>query len=183
MQSPRYKRAIERNLAELQRAILNRTTLLGFEGAGSISHRFLELAYYAFFNDYVAHCIKVFDRNQQSTSFWYIHRTNQKPITTYARRHKISIAALGRVSDKLKRIRDLTHFHIDRDGVLDPKAVWREADLSGKELSKAVDAAWAILKHLGASLGSPEIALENYDGQVARRVAIAVEEGRMNSDP
>lgn len=182
MQSPRYKRAIERNLAELQRAILNRTTLLGFEEANSISQLFLKLVYYALFNDYVAHCIKVFDRNRQSASFWYIHRTNQKPITAYARRHKISIAALARVSNKLKRIRDLTHFHIDTEGVLDPKAVWREADLSGKELSNAVDAAWTILRHLGSSVGLPGLTLEDYDGQVARRVAIAVEEGRMNSD-
>lgn len=179
----RYERAIQRNLAELQRAILNRTTLLGFEAAGGISHLFLKLAYYALFNDYVAHCIKVFDRNQQSASFWYVHRTNEKPIASYARRHKISIAALERVSDKLKQIRDKTHFHIDTDGVLDPKVVWREADLSGKELSAAVDAAWEVLKHLESSLQLPETTLPGYDLQVARRVAIALEEGRMNSDP
>ena len=179
----RYERAIQRNLAELQRAILNRTTLLGFEAAGGISHIFLQLAYYGLFNDYVAHCIKVFDRNKQSASFWYIYRTDEKAVVTYTRRKKLSIPSLARVSDKLKLIRDRTHFHIDVDGVLDPKAVWREADLTGKELAAAVDAAWAILTHLGASLGLPEVSLSTYSSVVARRVAIAVEEGEMNRDP
>jgi len=179
----RYERAIQRNLAELQRAIMNRTTLLGLEAAGGISHLFLKLAYYALFNDYVAHCIKVFDRNKQSASFWYVYRTNEKPIAYFARRHKIGIATLEGVSDKLKRIRDKTHFHIDTDGVLDPKVVWREANLSGKELSAAVDAAWEILKHLEMSLQLPETTLPSYDLQVARRVAIAVEEGRLSNDP
>lgn len=179
----RYERAIERNLAELQRAILNRTTLLGFEAAGSLSHDFLKLTYYALFNDYVAHCIKVFDRSKQSTSFWYIQRTNAKPVAAYARRHKISMAALERVSDKLKHIRDRTHFHIDSEGVLDPKAVWREADLTGKQLSAAVDGAWSILRDLAKSLHLPEVTLLDYDLHVPRRVAIAVEEGEMDRDP
>ena len=183
MQASRYERAIQRNLAELQRAILNRTTLLGFEDAGGLGHLFLELAYYAFFNDYVGHCIKVFDRNTRSASFWYIYRANQKAITSYARSHKINIAILERVSDKLKKIRDKTHFHIDRDGVFDPAAIWRDADLSGKELSAAVDAAWDILKQLETSLGLPEVTLLDYDCQVARRVAIAVGKGRMDGDP
>ena len=65
----RNELAIQRNLAELQRAILNRTTLLGFEDVGGISHIFLKLSYHAFFNDYVAHCIKIFDRNSKSASF------------------------------------------------------------------------------------------------------------------
>jgi AbiU2 len=178
----RYERAIQRNLAELQRAIMNRTTLLGFEAAGEISHLFLQVTYYALFNDYVAHCIKVFDRNKQSASFWYVHRTNEKPIKLFARRYKIKISSLDKVSAKLKQIRDKTHFHIDTDGVLDPKAVWRDANLSGKDLSAAVDAAWKILKHLEKSLQLPETMLPHYDLKVARRVAIAVEEGSINRD-
>lgn len=67
MQTQRYERAIGRNLAELQRAILNRTTLLGLEDAG-VSHLFLKLTYYALFNDYIAHCIKVFECCQKSSS-------------------------------------------------------------------------------------------------------------------
>ena len=90
---------------------------------------------------------------------------------------KINITELECVSDKLKHIRDKTHFHIDADGMLDTKAVWEEANLSGKELSAAIDAVWAILKNLELLLHLPEVTLLDYDSQIARRIAIAVEEG------
>ena len=93
------------------------------------------------------------------------------------RRTKINITELECVSDKLKHIRDKTHFHIDAYGMLDTKAVWREANLSGKELSAAIDAVWAILKNLESLLHLPEVTLLDYDSQIARRIAIAVEEG------
>lgn len=176
MKSQRYDRAIERNLAELQRAILNRTTLLGLEDAGGISHLFLKLAYLALFNDYIAHCIKVFERGKQAASFWYIYRTNQKPIDACARRQKISIQALEKVSEKLKHIRDKTHFHIDETGVLDPKSVWRYASLSGKELSVAVDAAWCLLTDLQRSLSLPEVTLPKYDRALVRDFALLIKE-------
>lgn len=176
MVSQQYERAIERNLAELQRAILNRSTLLGLEDAGGISHLFLKLAYFALFNDYIAHCIKVFETGKQAASFWYIYRTNQKPIDACARREKISIKALEKVSGKLKHIRDKTHFHIDTTGVLDAKAVWREAGLSGKELSVAVDAAWHMLTNLQQSLSLPEVMLPEYDRVLVKRLALLVEE-------
>ena len=173
--SQRYERAIERNLAELQRAILNRTTLLGLEDTG-VSRLFLKLTYCALFNDYIAHCIKVFETRKQVTSFWYIYRANQKPIDAYARRKKISIKTLETVSEKLKHIRDKTHFHIDETGVLDSKAVWREAGLKGKELSGAVDAAWDMLTDLQQSLKLPEVILPKYDRILVKRLARLIEE-------
>ena len=175
MHSQRYERAIERNLAELQRAILNRTTLLGLEDTG-VSQLFLKLTYYALFNDYIAHCIKVFETRKQAASFWYIYRTNQKPIDACARRRKVSIKTLETVSEKLQHIRDKTHFHIDEAGVLDAKAVWREADLKGKELSWAVDAAWNILTDLQQSLKLSEVLLPEYDRAFVKRLASLVEE-------
>ena len=113
MQGLRYTKAIERNLAELQRAILNRTTILGFERERGITSLFLQIVYRALFNDYVGHCIKVFERSKQSASFWYIYRTNQRQIDIFASKEKIDIAFMEHVSTKLKHIRNKTHFHID----------------------------------------------------------------------
>jgi hypothetical protein len=183
MASSRYENAIQRNLAELQRAVLNRTTLLGLEDANGISHLFLRLIYYAIFDDYIAHCIKVFENSKGAASFWYIYRTNRAPINAFACHHEISLEQLETVSAKLKHIRDKTHFHIDTNGVLDPKRVWHDAGLTGKELAVAVDAAWEILKDLQVSLGLPEVSLPPYQRAFVRRVALAVEQGRIPSAP
>lgn len=180
--SSRYERAIERNLAELQRAILNRTTLLGLEDAGNIRGLFLQLTFYALFNDYISHCIKVFDSSYQAASFWYIYRSNEKPIAAYAKRNGIDLAALDAVSIKLKHIRDKTHFHIDPDAVIDPKIIWHEAGLSGKELSVAVDVVWNILNELAASLNLPKVTLLNYDRREAQRIAVAISDVRIERE-
>src|SRR5712692_7354016 len=99
MDDSRYKKAIERNLAELQRAILNRTTLVGLKEAGGISHLFLKLVYYALFNDYIAHCVKIFERRRGAASFWYIYHANTKPLDNYARRNNIDFVQLEQVSE------------------------------------------------------------------------------------
>lgn len=176
MDNSRYNRAIERNLSELQRAILNRTTLVGIEQAGGITSLFLQLSYYALFNDYVGHCIKVFEQSKQAASFWYIYRTNQLPVDKFAEREGIKIALLEEVSTKLKHIRNKTHFHIDVAGVLDAQAVWRDSKLTGKELSLAVDSAWKLLSHLQQSLSLPEVQLPSYYRPAyVKAIAIAVE--------
>lgn len=175
MRSSRYDKAIGRNLAELQGAILNRTTMTGIENAGDVTSLFLELCYYALFNDYIAHCIKVFEQGKQAASFWYIYRTDQSLVDKIAKRQGISIATFEEVSGKLKKIRDETHFHIDTAGVLDTKSVWRDANLTGKELSTAVDAAWEILSCLQQSLSLPEVTLPtSYKPKHVKAIAAAI---------
>jgi hypothetical protein len=126
MDTSRYEAAIERNLAEVQRAVLDRRAMVAMESVGGISNGYLKVIYYALFNDYIAHCIKVFERSSGAASFWYIYDTNQKPINEFARKNGIDIAKFESLTESLKHVRDKTHFHIDREGVLDPKAVWRK---------------------------------------------------------
>ena len=163
MLSTRYANALSRNLAELQRAILDRTLLVAIEKERAAGSGFLRLAYMALFNDYVAHCIKVFEKSTRVASFWYLYRTDQHLCDAWARSQKIDVPAMDAVATKLKHIRDLTHFHIDVDAVLDAKAVWKTAGLSGKELASAVDAAWSLTTQLQKHQGLPEVTLpEDY---------------------
>lgn len=182
MQRKRYMKAIERNLAELQRAILNRTTMLGIERSKGVRSLFLQVTYFALFNDYVAHCIKAFERSKGAASFWYIYRTDQKIVDTFTKSEKIDLVALEDVSAKLKHIRDKTHFHIDAEGVLDTKAIWHEAGLTGKQLSEAVDDMWSILIHLQEHLSLPAVSLPSYYkiAHVYERV-VAIEGGTFKS--
>lgn len=182
MQNQRYNKAIERNLAELQRAILIRTTLLGFERESGVTSLFLKMSYFALFNDYIAHCIKVFEQSKQSASFWYIYRTNQPPINEYTSKKNIDISELEDISNRLKRIRDQTHFHIDSTGVLDTHEVWRVAGLTGKRLSDGVNAVWSILDHLQKSLSLPEVALPcTYNEAHVHERVVAIENGKFNT--
>ncbi len=150
-QRTRYQAAVNRVGAELQWAIIHRVSLQGISRVLGARSYFLHSAYNAMFNDHIAHCIKVFDRNSGSASFWYLHRSDSGIIDRYLRQEGQTLAAIEHATDKLKHIRDKTHFHIDKDAVLDPKEVWSQAGLTGNDLQLAVDLAFSIVQYIQQS--------------------------------
>ena len=183
LDSGQLNAALTRNLAELQRAILNMETMLGIEDAaeGNLSSRFLEISYKALFNDYVAHCCKVFEhRSARVSTFWTIREQSEGMVDEIAARQAIDIATIEAVSIKLKAIRDKTHFHIDRTGMLDPRSVWREAGLKGSELADATRNAWRLLTALQRERGLPEMGLPAYDSAHAKGIAKAIISGTVS---
>jgi hypothetical protein len=137
----RYTAAICRNLAETNNAIPKRRAHIGLHSAGSAhSLDFFLVAAHALYNDILAHAMRVLDRNSQSASFWYVVRCNEQVANEVATAHSISVDRLRNLSERLKGIRDQTHFHIDRDAVIDARAVWDDAGITGNDLGWALDA-------------------------------------------
>lgn len=162
MTATRFESALERNLAELQKALLIRETLVAIEKHRYTAKVFTQVIYDALENDYISHAIKVLDRNGQSSSFWYIYRSDAGPIDRHLRATGYTIEQLQTVSAKLKVVRDGTHFHIDSRGVLDPEAIWRVAGLTGKELAAALDFVWGALSIIQTARGGDVPSLFDY---------------------
>lgn len=171
----RYERALSRNAAELQKAILIRKTLIGIEKHEYVSKTFTRIIYDALFNDYISHAIKVFENSKQASSFWYIYRSNQRPVDRYARQEGYDISILREVSAKLRNIRNGTHFHIDEEGVLNPSEIWRGADLSGTALAGSIDFAWGAITSIQNSIGQKCPSLGNYTISDAERAIELIE--------
>lgn len=174
----RYDKALERNLAELQKALLIRATLLGIEKHRYTTKVFIRIVQDALENDYTSHAIKVFEQSRKAASFWYLYRTDQKPIDRYARKLGYRLSELQSISDKLKVIRNGTHFHIDASGVLDAKAIWAQAGLTGKQLAAAIDFAWGALGSIQTSMGRDIPSLQLYTPEVALAALERVENGQ-----
>lgn len=158
----RYDHALERNLAELQKALLIRETLLAVEKHRYTLKVFTRVVNESLKNDYLSHAIKVFDRNSQSTSFWYLYKSDPRPIDKYAKAVGYSVDLLAEVSDKLKTVRNGTHFHIDSRGVLDPAAIWKDAAIKGSQLSATLDFAWGALSSVQQARGGEVPSLLEY---------------------
>ncbi|MBL0143758.1 MAG: hypothetical protein IPP91_17035 [Betaproteobacteria bacterium] len=167
----KYERAIERNLVEIERALFNLAAMKSIERAGKISATEVKVLYWALFNDYIAHCIKVLDRNSKAASFWYVYRTNGGPLASAARKLKVDLELLETLADKLKHVRDLTHFHIDSDAVQDPTAVWRQANIKGSDLAKAVQYVWTLLNAARVLLGKEAMPRPTLDEEAITHVA------------
>jgi len=175
----RYERALSRNLDELARAILERRAMVGMEAAESYhAVDFFRLAYDAMFNDMFAHAIKVLDQNSDSSTFWYLYRCKKKEVEKFASTTNIDLTNLESLGKKLTHVRNKTHFHIDRKGVFDPKKVWNEANITGIELAKGIDAAYEILDHLYKTHFGHPFRIPKYDGTDATEIIHCWEQHR-----
>lgn len=157
-----YDEALKRNLSELQKILLIRTTLLGIEAHKHTTKVFIRVINDALHNDYMSHAIKVFEQSSKCASFWYLYKTNAAPINSHAKKVGYDINHLQKITDKLKVIRNGTHFHIDRAGVLDSKVIWSDASITGKELADAIDFVWGALCSIQESRGEDIPSLLDY---------------------
>jgi len=174
MQRDRLSAAITRNLHEIGLARHERNAIAGMSAAET-GHTwdFFRLAEIALFNDMIAHAMKVLDRNPQSATFWYVFRCLESKLLPFLATASITLDQIGHLADRLKCIRDETHFHIDRDAVRDPSTVWNKVRIPANEFARVTDTVWDILLHahrlhFGADFESPA-----YDGSDITPILIA----------
>jgi len=147
-------RAIVRNLFELAYAIYERKVLVAMEefddgqGVTISGLNFILICHKALFNDMLGHCMKVLDLHPRSASFWMILRMDAERVSQMASYSENTIKFLRDIAERIKPVRDKTHFHIDRKAVFDPKALWTEAGITGIEYKKTLDHLWAMLTEL-----------------------------------
>ncbi len=169
----KYKRAITRNLDELANARLEQCALSSFDrylethGVYYCGENFFTITGRALFNCMVGHAIKVLDRHRKSAAFWAIFDTAPDKITKLSSYKEEKLRFLDGLTGKLKLVRDKTHFHLDEEGILDPRAIWRDADIKRVKLGEGLGYVWEMLRELhlvelGKQFSDP---CERYDGR------------------
>lgn len=151
-----YKYAIKRNLYEVAHALMDLKVLIAYEEFNKTNTIFIQgesffsISFRALFNDMFSHSIKVLEIGQQndSATFWYILKQTQNNKINLLAYQQEKIESLESLARKLKHVRDKTHFHIDKDSVLDPHKIWDEADIKGLELNEALRYLFRILGEL-----------------------------------
>lgn len=174
-----FDRALHRNLDEIVRAILAYRALVAIESATSERPLdFVQLAYWALFNDMLAHAMRVLDHHPDTASFWNLYKWEKSLIDRIIIDNGIDIDRLRSISASLRLVRNKTHFHIDRETVSDPKLVWRKAELKGPVLKEVLDDLFFILHALYQQKFECEFWLPDYDGSDAKEIIqIAREKG------
>ena len=161
----RYEKAIKRNLDELHHAILERKALVGLRNVESFhAWDFFRITGYALFNDIVSHTIKVFEDSSRSTSFWYLEKSDKAAMNRAARATGVQIKDIKDLCAGLEHIRNKTHFHIDKDAILNPQKVWKDADVKDDDLETLLESAARILIHLLKEKTGIEYDVPKYGG-------------------
>jgi hypothetical protein len=131
----------------------------------------------------LGHAIKVLDRREKA-GFWYLVSKKRAVVTELCARHNILLDDVRIVVKKLQRIRDKTHFHLDKQGVMTPRKVWKEAGLTRGELERAIDASLRLLCALHKEIRGTQFHIPYYDGSDARRIAEhAYEHNLLSKEP
>jgi hypothetical protein len=176
-ENDRYPKALIRSINEVALAIYERRALIGVEQAGiNPGWDFFRFAYHGMFNDMLAHCMRALDKNSQSSSFWYIYRCERKAVDEYVEKANLDWSLIEAMTDKLKIVRDKTHFHIDRNAVTNPEEIWRLADIRGLQLGICLDSVLGILNALYVRQYGLPFSAPDYDGTDVVRIVRATRE-------
>jgi hypothetical protein len=132
----------------------------------------------------IAHAIKVLERRipkkgaetghrkrNEVVGLWYLLGKKRKELPRLCAHHNVLLGQIRSIDQKLLLIRDKTHFHLDRRGVRDPRAIWTKADLTERQFEDGVDASLRLLSVLYKDLHGSEYPFPRYDGSDARRIA------------
>ena len=171
----RYGRSLTRLLHELRWAISKRNAYNELcRVAPETSWGFFSFASVALKNDMCAHAIKVLDQHRDTSSFWYIHRCREKTVGSALQKTGVSIAEVQELADKLKLVRDKTHFHIDKERVFAPEDVWKDAAIKSELFNKVIDGLWSVLNSLYIQHFAATFSQTIYDAKDIARIVEVV---------
>jgi hypothetical protein len=175
-----YRRAITRNLYELRWAISEGIAAEKFHDEVPKSWwSFFTFCHIALNNDCLSHLIKVLDKNKDSVSFWHIYDYAKNEIDKIILERSIKFDEIQEISEKVKKIRDKTHFHIDKKVVFDPDGYWRYVKINGMLVKKVLNYLWEILNILYKKENGNEFGQRLYDGDDIKSIVEAVKKSRI----
>jgi DNA-dependent RNA polymerase auxiliary subunit epsilon len=102
----------------------------------------------ALYNDTLTRSMRLLDKNRESSNFWYIKNIKEIEIRKYLDENNMSFENIIILSDKLIHIRNKIHFHVDKNGVLNPPKEWAGANIIGDFFMNTTDDICKILSYL-----------------------------------
>ena len=152
-------------------ALINGRIMRQLERSGlHFGLEFFRFVWMALFNDRIARAAWVFDEHRDAHGYWYIAGKKRAAAHAAIARHQIDTVLLVSLSTRLGTVRDKTIAHIDRLSAIDPKAVWRKAGITHRELQVGLMSVRRVVGdifrlHQGHNFEVPE-----YDAKDARAI-------------
>lgn len=154
----RFWRTVSRLRAEVDWLRTEQTALERLIGVECIGRDFFRVAHTALLGDRLLRLVRVFEQSTQVASFWYLHRCQPQKVG-----EGLDVQRLKKFAARLKPIRDKTFVHIDKDGVFDPNAVYKEAGITGGEIRWAINSVWDVLERLRGEQPSNDGLYQHFD--------------------
>jgi hypothetical protein len=152
----RFRKALDRLMREIDNLRTEQAAIAAYREVQLPRNRFLTTAFVALLGDRLLRFVRIFEDSTDVASFWYLYRCEPQ------RMKNLDIERLRDFSDRLKTVRDLTFIHLDKKGIFDAVAIWREAGITEGDLIHAVETARGALKGLWIEeFGNPPISISD----------------------
>jgi hypothetical protein len=171
------KAAVKRCASELVRAIWYYRAWKALQVVErDVTANFIYLAEIAMHDQMIANAAKVLSINKttgkgEKAGFWGLHKVRRNEVDCICERLRIDLGAIRSVGEKLKVIRDKTHFHLDLIGVLAPKSIWHDANITHDQFDAALSSSFNIIGELHFLIMGKPFETWNYDGSDAKVIA------------
>ncbi|MGZ4159739.1 MAG: hypothetical protein ACXVNF_02915 [Neobacillus sp.] len=167
------KNSVYQSLNEISDAIFYLYALIGMSKAKKENNiLFLKLASDALKNDIMSRLIKVLDKTRNTGSFWYIYEQEMIDIDNLVIQELIDFNAIKALcnQNRLYKIRNKIHCHLDKDYTFNQADAWQEANISTKEIKIALESLHRILRFLFEKYEGKPFPVIDYDGTDAAAV-------------
>jgi hypothetical protein len=144
-----FKRAAFRLLLETHNLRNDQAALDALSEAEqkNLKSPFVAVAAGALQGDRLIRLVRIFEDSSRTASFWYLHRCEPKNIG-----QGVDVIWLKDFSKRIKRVRDKTFVHIDKDSSFDAREIYRDANIRPSEIRKAIEVVWSVLDRVNSEL-------------------------------
>lgn len=111
-------------------------------------NEFLGQCYFALYDNFISHTIKVVVHNSKSYTFQNIIKHNKQKVQSLLTKNQITIKFYREMQKKLKQLRTKQFFHIDREYLKDSNKIWVEINIKEDELNNLIKGVYNVLKTL-----------------------------------
>jgi hypothetical protein len=172
--SSRFIWAVMKNHALLHQARKLRSTLKGMDSVRPRRKVFSDEVYECVRFTYIACMAKAFENRKQVASIWYLLEVDARSFKRFQKSDPFDVSDLPDVCDRLRIVRDRSHFHIDRDSTT--SSAFREASVPWPRLEELTDYMYRYLTYLRTvDLGLTGLTDFGYTEDDAAAAVLAVE--------
>ena len=123
-----------------------RSTLKGMESIQPMRKVFSRTVCDAVWFTYIAEMAKALENRGQVASIWYLLRVDEATFNKFQKANPFDVSDLSDICNKLKIVRDKSHFHVDRD--LTTNDSFHQASIPWGRLEALVDYLYGYLTYL-----------------------------------
>jgi hypothetical protein len=168
-----YKAAIRINLSEINwaRSMWNACLDIWESEHQLYADELLGQSMIALKHDAFSHLMKVLDTKEGCSSYWYIKKADEKKIKKIGEELQLNVGLIDEMSPKLLQVRDKAHFHIDKEGKINPDKDWiADGGIALSEITALIDTLNMLLGELYRQEISERPPFYGYEAQDAKKL-------------